>query len=434
MKKWEICEDPRNVSSRFVKPPKELIAIFERLKKIIEIPSAPGYEQGIVRELVEIFKPLCDEVHVDYMGNVYGIRKGDPDGPIIYCPAHTDSTSFIVEHIEPDGYVRFLQQGLIPPFLPYGERMLIITPDGPVTGVNGTQAGHSHFYFGGAEGKYYPDELIKTPMMDEQFIDVGAKSREEALAMGIRPGQQMVYDRDLQWLGDGSTGCVTCRGFDDKVGCQALIEALIQIRDKKIYPTIVMVGACQEEVGLRGASNSGSLIDPDMCIGVDGTISEAGPQTNKGFGVGISPNLTMSETATSMGNGVYISVNDVLWGSISGLVGNQRIISKLVDVCENGGIKYEIEGTIPYITSDPAAAQYSGKGGTPSVTLKIPVRYTHGPVECCSLWDVISTGRCLASFIDSLDSAFDLAYLDISEADHGPTKRRESYVNKNVNI
>jgi endoglucanase len=305
--------------------------------------------------------------------------------------------------------------------------MLIITPDGPVTGVNGTQAGHSHFNYGGAEGKYYPDELVKTPMMDEQFIDVGARSREEALAMGIRPGQQMVYDRDLQWLGDGSTGVVTCRGFDDKVGCQSLTEALMQIKDKKIYPTVFMVGACQEEIGLRGAMNAGGLLNADMCVGVDGTISEAGPQTNQGFGVGRSPNLTMSETATSLGNGVYISVNDLIWGIFAGLVGNQRINERLIDVAEKRGIKYEIEGTMPYICSDPAAAQYSGTGGTPAVTLKIPVRYTHGPVEVCSLVDIVETGKVLAGFIEEMDASFDLAYIDIPEADHGPTKRRETY-------
>jgi putative aminopeptidase FrvX len=189
-----------------------------------------------------------------------------------------------------------------------------------------------------------------------------------------------------------------------------------------------MVGAVQEEIGLRGATNAGSLLDADMTVGVDGTISEAGPQTGKGFGVGTSPNITMSETATSMGNGVYISVNDIVWSAIAGLVGNQRIISKLVDVCEKQGLKYEIESTMPYITSDPAAAQYSGKGGTPAVTLKIPVRYTHGPVECCSLWDTVAAGKCLAGFIEEMDSSFDLAYIDIPEADHGPRKRRDSYI------
>lgn len=427
MAKWQRVEDPRGIEKRVTRAPKELEDVFARLKRIVEIPSAPGYEHGIARELVEVFKPISDSVHVDYMGNVFAKRQGDPKGPVIYCPAHSDSTSFIVEHIEPDGYVRFANQGLIPPYLPYGQRMLIITEKGPVTGVNGTQAGHSHFNYGGAEGKYYPDELVKTPMYDDQFIDVGAKSREEALAMGIREGQQMVYDRDLQWLGDGSTGAITCRGFDDKVGIQVLIEALRLLKGKKIYPTVYMVAAVQEEIGLRGAQNAGSLLNADMCVGVDGTISEAGPQTGKGFGAGKSPNITLSEVATSIGNGIYFSVNDIIWGCFSGLVGNQRINEKLIAVAEKRGIKYEVEGTMPYICSDPASVQFTGTGGTPAVTLKVPIRYTHGPVEVCSLYDVVEGGKALAGFIEDLDSSFDLSFIDVPEADHGPKKRREAY-------
>ena len=83
---------------------------------------------------------------------------------------------------------------------------------------------------------------------------------------------------------------------------------------------------------------------------------------------------------------------------------------------------------MPYITSDPAAVQYSGKGGTPAVTLKIPVRYTHGPVECCSMWYMVYTGKCLAGFIEQMDSSFDLAYIDVPEADHGSRKRRIYYL------
>jgi len=425
-KKWAIVEDPREFHKRLANPPKDLERVFERLRRIIEIPSTPGYEQGIARQLIEEWKPLCDEVHVDHMGNVYGIRRGANDGPDIYCPAHSDSCGFIVEHIEDDGYVRFQNQGLMPPFLAYGQRMAIITPDGPVTGVNGTQAGHSHFSYGGAEGKYYPPELVATPMYDEQFVDVGATSRKEALAMGIRPGQQMVFDRDLRWLGDGSTGTVTSRSLDDKVGLEALTEVLMQIQDKDIYPTVYMVGAVQEEIGLRGAGNAALYVGADICIGVDGTISEAGPNTNKGFGVGVSPNLTMSEAATSLGNGVYISINDIVWGIAAGLYGNPRLNEKLIDVAEARGIKYEIEGTMPYVTSDPAHAQYVGVGGTPSVTLKVPVRYTHGPVEVCSLWDVVETAHLLGAFIEDLDASFDLAFIDIAEADHGPTTRRDA--------
>lgn len=415
---WQRVTDKQAYTKRLTNPPAEIEAVFERLKRIIRIPSTPGYEQGIARELVEIFKPLCDEVHVDYMGNVYGKRKGIGEGPIIFCPAHIDSPGFIVTHIEPDGYIRFTPQGVIPPYLAYGQRMLIITPKGSLTGINGTLAGHTR-------EKYGPDELVKTPMIEEQFIDVGAKSREEAVSLGIRPGQQVVYDRDLQWLGDGSSGMVTCSGLDDKLGCQVLIEALRMLESKKIFPTVYMVGTVQEEIGCRGASIASNRLDADMCVGVDGTISEAGPQKNHGLGVGRSPNLTLSEANASVGNGVYISVNDI-YVPVGGLVGNQRIVEKLIAVARNRRIKYSIEGSMPNIISDAATAQFCGIGGTPAVTLKFPVRYTHGAGEVCSLFDIVDAAKLLAGFIEEMDTTFDLSFLDIPEADKGPKKRRKS--------
>ncbi|NLF79629.1 MAG: M20/M25/M40 family metallo-hydrolase [Clostridia bacterium] len=427
MNDWRMIEDPRKMQPAPKFPP-ELQSVFATLKRMTDVPSTPGFEQGIAKELVQLFKPLCDSVHVDHTGNVYGKRRGAPDGPIIYCPAHSDSVGFIVEHIEPDGYIRFYNMGMIPPFLSYGQRMRIITHQGAVYGVNASQPGHSHFNFGGVEGKYYPEELIITPNMNDQFIDVGAKTRDEALAMGIRPGQQIVYDTDLQWLGDGSTGMITCRGLDDKIGLLALVEALKILQGKDIYPTVYMVGATQEEIGLRGAGNAGILLDADLCVGVDGTISEQGPQTNNGDGVGTSPNCTLAEVCTSVGNGVYISVSDLAWGGgMAGLVGNQRINERLIKVAQAQGIKYAVEGNMQYVTSDPAAVQHTGAGGTPSVTLKVPTRYTHSSIEVCNLYDAVETAKLLAAFIETLDDQFNLAFVDIPEADHGPRKNRARY-------
>ncbi|MDR0653758.1 MAG: hypothetical protein LBG12_10710 [Synergistaceae bacterium] len=425
---WKILQDPRNISNRAVAPPTDLIPLYNTLKRIVEIPSAPGFEQGIDRELVEIFKPLCDEVNVDYIGNVYGKKKGNPDGPVIICPAHIDSVSFIVESIEPSGYLRFANLGLIPPYLSYGQRMLIITPKGPVTGCVGTQPGHSHFNYGGAEGKYYPPELIKIPAIDDQFIDVGASCVQDVYDMGIAPGQQIVYDRDLQWLGDGSTGMVTCRGLDDKVGVLVLIESLRLLQGKNIYPTVYMVGASQEEIGSRGASIAGNYLDADLCIGVDGSISEAGPQTDGGTGIGTSPNITRSEIPATIGRGVYISINDIEYSSLGGVMGNPAINQRMIELCEERGIIYQLEANMPYITTDAAMVQYTGYGGTPSVCLKMPMRYTHGPVETGSLFDAQQAALLLSAFLESMTKDnFSLQFVDIPEADKGCKKNRKGF-------
>ncbi len=46
------------------------------LKKICELPGAPGFEKPIRDFVIETVTPLVDEVKVDNLGNVFAIKKG----------------------------------------------------------------------------------------------------------------------------------------------------------------------------------------------------------------------------------------------------------------------------------------------------------------------------------------------------------------------
>jgi len=417
---WSVIEDPR-YTFRMDNSDPALKPMFELLKRLQAIPSSPGFEHGIVRELVDIMKPLCDEVQVDYFGNVYGKKAGHKEGPVIICPAHSDSCGFMTESIEPSGYIRFTKMGTVPIYHIYGERVLIITENGPVTGVIGTLPGHASNSVAGSDGRMSQDETVKIPMIDNMFIDIGAKSVDEAMDMGVLPGQQIVYDRDVQWLGDGSGGVVTAPGLDNKAGLVVLIEVLKKLKDKDIYPTVYMVGAAMEEIGCRGASVAGNYLNADLCIGVDGSVSESGI----GTGVGTPPNITTSEVPASIGKGVGISLNDIIMGNCMGLHGNHRINAKMVELAKEHKIPYQVEAQAQYVTSDATAIQFTGFGGTPSVTLKLPTRYTHGPIETVSLYDMQACVSLLTAFIENYTpETFNFKFVDIPEADGGPKKNR----------
>jgi endoglucanase len=421
---WSVLEDPR-FNSLYLNTDSGLEDMYSLLENLMAIPSSPGFEHGIALELVEILKPLCDEVQVDHVGNVYGKKTGHKDGPVIMCPAHSDAVGFMTESIEPSGYVRFTPMGFIPSFIAYGERVIIITHNGPITGVIGTMPGHSLNFYGDANGRENPVGLIPAPVYDNMFIDIGAGSLEEALKMGVLPGQQIVYERNLRWLGDGSSGIVTGAGLDDKAGLVVLIEVLKSLKGKDIYPTVYVVGATTEELGCRGAGIAGNYLNADMCIGVDGSVSEAGPETGSGIGIGTPPNVTNSELPATIGGGVGIAINDIIMKSFAGLLGNQRINAKMVRLARELDIPYQIEAQAQYVTSDATAIQGTGFGGTPSVTLKLPMRYTHGPVETVSLYDMKACVDLLAAFIeDCTPESFDLKFVDIPEADGGCTKNR----------
>jgi endoglucanase len=84
-----------------------------------------------------------------------------------------------------------------------------------------------------------------------------------------------------------------------------------------------------------------------------------------------------------------------------GLFGHPALIALCRQAAEREKIPYQIEGSMPIITSDAAAVQFAGSG-VPSLTLKIPSRYTHGPIEVCSLKDVAATADLLAAALRAI--------------------------------
>ena len=378
-----------------------LAELFERLQALVAIPATSGFEQEIARRLLEEMRSLADRVEVDVFGNVNGTVDGAPGGPRVMIPAHSDSVGMIVSHIEENGYLRFDVVGSVPANLTYAQRVLVLTGQGPRVGVVGSKPGHIAFR----------DVALgaTVPPVDALFIDVGAASRAEAQRMGIEPGQQVTWERELSWLGDASTGLVTGRSLDDKVGCLAILEAMQLLRRSgdRLHATAVFAAVVQEEVGLRGATQAANRLRPDLCIGVDATVSQAG----FGTGVGVHPSTTFSEAANALGAGPGISVMDRGAAVPFGLFGHPALIRLCREAAEREGIPYQIEGSMPIITSDAAAVQFAGSG-VPSLTLKIPSRYTHGPIEVCSLKDVAATADLLVAALRAIGPSTRFQFID----------------------
>ena len=377
--------------------------LFERLKALVAIPATSGCEQGIARRLVDEMRPLADRVEADAFGNVYGTLEGAANGPRVLVPAHSDSVGMIVSHIEDNGYLRFDVVGSVPANLTYAQRVLVCTPQGRRTGVVGSKPGHIAF-------RQEREFGTTVPPVDALFIDVGASSKSAAQRMGIEPGQQVTWDRDLAWLGESSTGLVTGRSLDDKVGCLAMLEAMRSLRMSggRLHATAIFVAAVQEEVGLRGATQAAGRIKPDLCIGIDATVSQAG----FGSGLGTHPSTTFSEAANSLGAGPGLSVMDRGASVPFGLFGHPALIALCRKAAERQEIPYQIEGSMPIITSDAAAVQFAGSG-VPSLTIKIPSRYTHGPVEVCSLKDIAAAADLVAAAIRDIGPASRFQFIEV---------------------
>ena len=214
-----------------------------RLLEELSNASGPSGFEGPVREIiVRELHALGIETSTDGLGSVIGVLAGSSERPRIMLAAHMDEVGAIVRYVTPEGMVKFqpvggwLDQALV------DQRWIIMTNKGPVLALSGLRSVHLAT----------SEERTRVTPRDEVFLDVGARSKEEAEAMGIRPGDSIVPSSSF---GELVHGRYVGKAMDDRVGCVMLLETLrrLKVQGTKTPNTIYFVGTVQEEVGLRAA-------------------------------------------------------------------------------------------------------------------------------------------------------------------------------------
>jgi endoglucanase len=133
----------------------------ELLKKICLTPGAPGFEHPIRSLLMNELKACTDSLEIDAMGNLIAFKKGTHTSKLMLT-AHMDEIAFIVQHIDDDGFIRFLPLGGFDAKTLTAQRV-IIHGKKEVTGVMGSKPIHL----------MNPDERNKAPQIKDYFIDTG---------------------------------------------------------------------------------------------------------------------------------------------------------------------------------------------------------------------------------------------------------------------
>lgn len=77
------------------------------LKQVCETAGAPGFEKYIRELIIKAIESHVDDYHVDNMGNLVALKKGDSSDKKVMVAAHMDEIGFVVTHIEDGGFVRF---------------------------------------------------------------------------------------------------------------------------------------------------------------------------------------------------------------------------------------------------------------------------------------------------------------------------------------
>jgi endoglucanase len=338
------------------------------LSELLHARSPSGYETEAQAVFDRHVKPVADAYAKDALGN--RIATLNPGGdPVLMLAGHMDELGLIITFVNKDGFVYFDTIGGHDLSVISGRRVIIQTANGPVKGVTGKRAVHL----------MDDDDRKKVPKKHEIWIDIGARSKEDALKR-VSIGDVATYDCELE-LFHGSIG--SARAFDNKVGAYIVGETLIRLAKerKKFAARIVSVATAQEEIGVRGATTAAYAVNPHIAVAVDvGHATDHPDCDNRKYG------------ETKLGGGPILC---------RGANINPKVFDRLLKAAKKLKIPYQIEAD-PRPTGTDARASQIGRGGATGL-ISVPLRYMHTPSEVADLEDVERCVQLLVEFTKGLE-------------------------------
>ena len=330
------------------------------LKKLCELRGISGREESVSDFILSEILPFCDAKR-DNMGNILAFKKGKaaPKKKLMLC-AHTDEVGMLVTSVTDEGYLKFSCVGGIDPRIIFSSRVFV----GDVPGVIGGKP--IHMIDKGERGN--------APGIDDMYIDIGAKSKEEALSK-VNLFSPVTFDSEFTEFGDGK---IKARALDDRAGCAILIDLI-----KKDLPyDMHFAFTVQEEVGLRGAKTAAYTIDPDIAIIVEATTAAD------------IHGIDGADRVSVLDEGPVLSFMD------NRTIYDKELFELALKTAESNNIKAQVKSKVA--GGNDAGAVHTSRGGVRTLAVSLPCRYLHSPVCVISKDDYESTKALLDAMLDAL--------------------------------
>lgn len=340
----------------------------EMFKTLTELQGAPGDEGRVRQYMSEQLEKYADEVIYDRLGGVFGVKHGE--GPRVMVAGHMDEVGFMITQITKNGMLRFQPLGGWWNQVLLAQRVQVMTKKGPIIGVIGSIPPH-----------LLTDAQRKKPMeIKNMLIDIGADNREDALEIGVAPGDTVVPICPFTPMAEEKK--ILAKAWDNRYGCGLALELMKEMHDRSLPNELYAGATVQEEVGLRGAQVAANMIKPDIFYALDASPANDMSGDEEEFG--------------QLGKGALLRIYDRT------MITHRGIREFLLDTAESNNIPYQ------YFVSQggtDAGRVHIANDGVPSAVIGIPSRYIHTSASIIHVDDYAAAKELLIKLVEQTDKA-----------------------------
>lgn len=335
---------------------------------LTELQGAPGDEKRVRKYMEEQLSPYADEMIYDNLGGVFGVKHGK--GPRVMVAGHMDEVGFMVTQITDNGMIRFQTLGGWWNQVMLSQRVQVMTDGGIIPGVIGSIPPH-----------LLTEAQRSKPMeIKNMLIDIGADDKEDALQLGVKPGDSIVPICPFTPMANKKK--ILAKAWDNRYGCGLAIELLKEVQNETLPNELYTGATVQEEVGLRGAATAAHLIQPDIFYALDASPANDMSGSKDEFG--------------QLGKGALLRIFDRT------MITHPGMREFILDTAETHDIPYQ------YFISQggtDAGRVHTANDGVPSAVIGICSRYIHTSSSIIHVDDYAAAKELLTNLVKTTDQS-----------------------------
>ena len=344
---------------------------FKLIKELTEVQGTSGFERNVREMMIEKLTPNVDEIQLDGLGSVFGIKHTKAeDAPRIMLAAHMDEVGFMLTQITPEGMFRVQPLGGWNPYVVSAQRFTLQTRQGNYPVISSSVPPHLVRGTNGAGQVKVTDILF----------DGGFTSKKEAEEFGVRPGDTIVPETETIYTANKKR--IISKAWDNRYGCTIVSEVMEELKNEELNHTLIAGATVQEEVGLRGARTAVHKFNPDLFFAVD--CSPANDLTGDKMAYG------------KLDEGFLLRIQD------PGTILLPKMREFLLDTASTHNIPYQ------YFVSQggtDAGAAHVSNNGVPSAVIGVCARYIHTHQTMFSIKDYEAAKEMVLQTMKSLDKS-----------------------------